>query len=268
MKIVWKSIAAAASLMLASCGGGGGNAAVSKNFTYGAPLAPTTAEQTAATSAQGAVSSTAGFGSGPTSASASVIAGMADDLASSALGASAIGSAPLAQVPQLRNAMRTAVAADCTVVTANTVTFNNCQQSDSGYTFTLNGTVTATGTPGNGNVTWDIHGGFSGTNQGITVNLNLHQSGTLTVTPTTVVGNSLSEISGSASGNGQSISFGLDTAAVVNLTYNATCVTSGTIEVKRVWSQRPNGATGPQFADVAVKLSWTGCNTVQVEHSM
>src|SRR5262249_50763336 len=140
--------------------------------------------------------------------------------------------------------------------------------TDSGYTFTLNGTVTASGMPGNGNVTWDIHGGFSGTNQGVTINLNLHQSGTLTVTPTTLVGNSLSEISGNVSGSGQSVSFGLDTAAVVNLTYNATCVTAGSIELKRVWSQRPNGASGPEFADVAVKLSWTGCNTVQVQHSM
>src|SRR5207253_2866619 len=101
MKIVWKSVAAVASLMLASCGGGGGNAAISKNFTYGAPQAPTTAEQTAATSAQGTVSTTAGFGGTPSSASASVIIGMADDLASSALGSSAIGSAPLAQAPQL-----------------------------------------------------------------------------------------------------------------------------------------------------------------------
>ena len=87
------------------------------------------------------------------------------------------------------------------------------------------------------------------------------------MTSTTVVGQGLSEISGSVSGQGQSVSFGLDTAAMVNLTYSPTCVTSGTLEVKRVWSQRPQGATGPDFADVAVKLTWTGCNTIQVQHS-
>src|SRR5262249_15888683 len=103
MKIARKSLAAFASLMLASCGGGDENVALSKNFTYGAPQAPPTAEQTAAPSAQTAASSTAGFGAGPSSDSASLIIGMADDLAASALGASAIGSAPIAQNPQLRN---------------------------------------------------------------------------------------------------------------------------------------------------------------------
>ena len=43
--------------------------------------------------------------------------------------------------------------------------------------------------------------------------------------------------------------------------------TAGNLEVKRVWTQRPAGATGKEFADVAVKLNWTGCNAFTVAHS-
>jgi hypothetical protein len=263
MKIVWKTAAAVAFLALVSCGGGG-NAALSKNFNYGAPQAPSTAEQSAATSAQGTVSTSSSFGSSPSGTAASSIVGMADQLATSAFGGAALGAAGLTQEdPHLRRALRTAVTDACTTVTATSVTFTNCQDTQSGYSFTLNGTVSAS----NGTITWDIHGSFAGTNQGYAIALGLHQSGTLAVTSTTVKGKSLSEISGNVSGNGQSVSFGVDTAAMIDLTYDPTCITSGTIEVKRVWSEKPNGASGPDFADVAVKLSWTGCNTVQAQHS-
>jgi hypothetical protein len=262
MKIVSRT-AAVASLLLASCGGGG-NAALSKNFNYGAPQAPTIAEQSAATSAQGTVSSTSSFGSSPDATKATSIVGLADDLAASAFGSTALGAAGLTpDDPHLRRALSTAVTAACTTVTTTSVVFANCQESESGYTFTLNGSVTVTNS---NTITWDISGSFKGTNQGFSINLGLHQSGTLTVTSTTVSGKSLSEISGNVSGNGQSVDFGVDTAAMIDLTYNQTCITSGTIEVKRVWSEKP--ANSPEFADVAVKLSWTGCNTVQVQHAM
>jgi hypothetical protein len=266
MKIVWKTASAVVALALISCGGGG-NAALSKNFNYGSPAAPTASEQSAATSAQSTVSSTSTFGTSPDSTKATAITSLADDLAASALGGTAIGMVPnmtpVAADPRFQHAVSRSVTAACTVVTANSVTFNNCQDSESGYTFTLNGTISAT----TDTVTWEINGTFAGTNQGISLSLALHQKGTLTVTSTTVKGNATSELSGSVSGNGQSVSFGLDTAAVLDLTYNANCVTSGSIEVKRVWSDKPSGASGPDFADVAVKLTWTGCNTVQVQHS-
>jgi len=263
MKTARKITAAALSLALASCGGGG-NAALSKNFNYGAAQAPTSSEQLAASSAQGAVSSSASFGSAPDSSTASAIVGLADELASSALGGSALAAAGVPDRPQLRGALRTAVTADCTVVTATSVTFNNCSDSDAGYTFTLSGTVSVT----NGKIAWDIHGNYTDSSQGINITLGLHQSGELTVTSSTVLGHSASELSGNVSLGPQSTDFALDTAAMVNLTYNPDCITAGTVEVKRVWSDRPDGATGPDFADVAVKLTWTGCNTVQVQHSI
>ncbi len=264
MKIALKAAVVFASLAIVSCGGGGGNAAISKTFNYGTAQAPSTSEQTAAVSAKSSVTASSSFGSSPDGTKATTIASLADDLAASALGSVAVATG-VPQNPQLRQAMRTAATAPaCTTATATTVTFNNCTDTQSGFSFTLNGSVSAS----NNSITWNITGGFAGVNQGVSFNVNIHQSGTLTVTPTTVTGSALSEIGGSASGNGQSISFGVSTAALVDLTYNATCVTSGSIEVKRVWSPRPNGATVAQLPDVAIKLTWTGCDAVQVQHSI
>ena len=264
MKLVQKAAVAFVSVLLVSCGGGGGNAALSKTFTYGAAQAPTSSEQIAASSAKSSVTASSSFGSSPDATKATTIVSLADDLAASALGdvAVAIG---MPQNPQLSRAIRTAATIpECTTTTATSVTFNNCTDTESGFSFTLNGSISSA----NNTLTWNITGGFAGSDQGVTFNVNIHQSGSLTVTATTVSGNGLSEIAGSASGNGQSVNFGVSTAALIDLTYNATCVTAGTIEVKRVWSPRPNGATAAQLPDVAVKLTWTGCDAVQVQHSI
>ena len=264
MKIVQKAAVALASVVLVSCGGGGGNAALSKTFSYGAAQAPTTAEQTAATSAKSSVTASSSFGATPDGTKATTIVSLADDLAASALGSVAV-AAGVPQSAQLSHALRSAATVPaCTTTTATSVTFTNCTDTESGFSFTLNGTISST----NNVLTWDITGGFAGSDQGVTFNVNIHQSGSLTVTATTLSGNGLSEISGSASGSGQTINFGVSTAALINLTYTPTCVTSGTIEVKRVWSPRPNGATAAQLPDVAVKLTWTGCDTISVQHSI
>ena len=265
MKIVLKAAAAIASLALVSCGGSsGGNAAIGRTFNYGAPQPPTTAEQSAATSAQGSMNAASSFGAGPNASGGTTIIGIADDLAASALGGADVPAA-VAQPGQLRNAIRAAATIpECTTATQTSVSFNQCTDTESGFSFTLSGTVSVS----NGTVTWDVTGVFSGSNQGVSFNVSLHQSGTLTVTPSTIKGSALSEIGGSVSGNGQSVSFGVSTAALVDLTYNATCITGGTIEVKRVWSPRPSGVTQAESPDVGVKLEWTGCATIQAYHSM
>ncbi len=84
-------------------------------------------------------------------------------------------------------------------------------------------------------------------------------------------GNATSDFGGSVSASGQTVSFGFATAVVIDVTLQTTptvCVTSGTIEVKRVWTAKPNGASGAGFADAGVKLTWSGCNAVTVAHSM
>jgi hypothetical protein len=275
MKNVCKVAATLASLALAACGGGGGNAALSKTFTYGAPQAPSTAEQTAASSAQTTVTSSGNFGTAPDATTAASIVSLADDLASSAMGGT-VAAAGITPDPRLTHALRSAAALDtCTTVTSTptsaSVTFNNCADSSTGYTFMLNGSITANNDGVTTTVKWDVQGSFSGTQNGVTLNLNLSESGTLTVTSSTVKGDALASLSGNVSAGGQNASFRVDECAAADVSYIPSCMSSGSIEVKRVWAERPNGSTSTDLPDVGVKLVWTGsagsCGQVNVQHS-
>lgn len=265
MKNSMKLLAAASLGLLAACGGSGSNAALSRSFTYGAATAPTTQESSAASSAQGNLALTTGFSSAPDASKGFAIIGFADALATAALGDAAVpGRGPSAD--QINHAVRTATDfSTCAAVTASSVTFNNCQIIESNFTITLNGSVSVSANT----VSWAITGGFSGTENGATINVVNHQSGSLALGAGTIAGNATSDFNGSFSGQGQNINFGLATAVLLNLTYQSSpnyCVTGGTAEVKRVWTNKPSGASGAQFIDGAVKFTWTGCNAVQVSH--
>ena len=252
-------------VLLASCGNDG-NAALSKTFNYGQPQAPTTAETSAASSAQSSVTATASFSGSPTADNGAAIAGAALSIAGAALGDAAVGVADPQATKGLLIRAATAGFDTCATVSAGKVTFNNCTDTEQGFSVTLNGSITATA----GHVTWAISAGFSGTQNNVSFNISMNHTGDITVTDTTLKGNAASEFSGSVSGNGQSASFGFAVAVLFDLTYQTApqaCVTSGSVEVRRVWTAKPQGATGPEFADLGVKLTWTGCNTFQVAHS-
>jgi hypothetical protein len=269
MKIDLRNVAAAASIaLLAACGGSSGNAALAKTFTYGAAQAPSSAESQAATTAQTNLSATAGFNSAPDATKGQAFFAFATDLADGALGATAYGIAPPQGGANFSRSLRSAQfsTATCSTVTATSVTFNSCTYTQGTFTITVNGSITASA----GSVTWGVDVTLSGTSNGVTVNFLAHNTGTISVTATKITGNSLAEFSGSASGNGQSVSFGLATAAVIDLTYQSSpsfCITAGSVEVKRVWTQKPQGASGSTYADAAVKIVWTGCNVLTVAHS-
>ena len=259
-------IAAAALLAsLAACGKSG-NAALEKQFNYGAPVAPTAAETSAANGAQTNLNNAKALSTQADATKGFALIEFADSLAGSALGDTGIGG--LRATESITQPLRDAAAGldTCATVTATSVTFNNCTVSESGFNVSISGNVTVN----NKTVTWDIHGTFSGSDNGITFNINHSQSGSFSVTDTKITGQSISDFGGNISGQGQSIDFGLATAALVDLTYQTSpnfCVTSGNVEVKRVWSKRPNGASGAQFADAGVKINWTGCGAITVAHS-
>jgi hypothetical protein len=255
-------VAACALAAAVACGGGdGGSAALSRTFNYGAQQAPTAGEQAAANSAQSSVSDTASFAASPSATKASSVVSMAASLVGLLGG---VGVPAGIQDPNLRHALRSAASlADCTTVTPTTVTFKNCTETESGITFTLNGTVAASA----GSVDWNVIGVFAGTEDGVAFNIRLGERGSFKVTSTTVVGHAAFDLSGTVSEQGQTFSFGLSNAAIVNLTYTPTCVTSGTLEVKQVWTQRPSGVNASQLRDIGVKLTWTRCGAVQVAHS-
>ncbi|TMA30874.1 MAG: hypothetical protein E6J88_05005, partial [Deltaproteobacteria bacterium] len=138
-----KLLLAAPLALLAACGSSG-NAALSKTFNYDAAQAPTTAEQSAGSSAQTSVSSTASFSGTPTAENGAALAGVALDLAGAALGDAAFG---MASPGAIKGALTRAADAGfdtCATVAANKVTFNNCVQTESGFSVSLNGSITAT----------------------------------------------------------------------------------------------------------------------------
>ena len=266
MNSMMPKLLSALSLTIAGCGGSGGNAALSKSFSYGPAAAPSASEQSAANSAQSSLTDTASFSSSPDAARGAAVVVFADALAAVALG-SASGPLPHPQSGEIQRAIR--AAADfsaCATLSGGTVTFKNCSQSEGGYTVTLDGTISSSG----GAVSWNMTGGFSGTQNNTTAKIDLHQAGAMTVTASTLNGHATSDFGGNVSGQGQNVSFGFASAVLVDLTWQSapsSCVTGGSVEVRRVWTQKPSGASGPAFNDAAVKLTWTGCNAVQIAHS-
>jgi hypothetical protein len=251
--------------LLAACGGSsGGNAALNKTFSYASPVPPTALEQSAVSTAQSALSSAATLSTAADQGKALAVASFAETVGNIALpsGLASSQAASHAASSALRAA---AVSSACTTQTASSITFTNCTDTQDSLGFTINGKISWTAAP----VTWDITGAFKGTQGTTAFDVTLHQVGTLATAASKVTGSTTSDFNGSISAPGQAVSFGLATAAVIDVTYQATptyCVTAGTLEVKRVWTQKPQGASGTAFTDAAVKVGWTGCNAFQVAH--
>jgi hypothetical protein len=240
-------------LVIYACGGSDSNAAVGKKFTYGAP-SPAASSQTSAVSSQLQIAASNGE---LTSTNALALVDMSntiDDL----LGSSGVGvQAPR---PSLRKAMTAnasspyAIDATCYTATANTITFSNCTETEDSFTFTINGSLTAAA----GTVSWNFNFVFSVSSGNTTVNGSFNYSGDITVTANSIKGSMLADISASG--------IGLSEALVIDLGYtsNPFCVNSGSVEAKRVWTNRPNGVSPQEFPDGAVKITWTGCDQATV----
>ena len=153
-------IPAAASLLLLAACGSDGNAALSKQFNYGSPQSPTSSEQTAISSAESTVSDTAAFNSSADATKGATIVTLADDLASAALGASGFGIDPPSRAVTSRALRSASLDSTCATVVPNKVTFTNCTDTSSGFSFTLNGTTGVTGSTGGGSWTTNSNTNF------------------------------------------------------------------------------------------------------------
>jgi len=257
-----RAIEASCIALAVSCGGGG-NAALSRSFDYATPAPPTAAEEFAVSSAEGGLSQASTFAGSPSTSKGVTVADLADDLAAIAFGIVPIRTAV---APPGRSALHSAFSETCVTLTATSVSFANCVDVDDGLTSTLNGNVSTTP----GQIGWNISNRIAGReSDGVSIDVASHPSGSLAVTPTTIKGTSISDLGGSVTGPGQS-GFAVATALLIDVQYETTpafCVTFGTIEVKRVWTKRPDGASGGVFADAGMKLSWIGCGAVQIAHS-
>jgi hypothetical protein len=283
-------------VVAAACGGNsGGNAAASKQFTYGQPIAATSAQ---ASALQGSLSSMTSLQGAP---DASTAAGFTEfsDVSSALIGADTFGltSAPvLAQHKALTSARKAAFISptnygtnfdnpDCVAVTSTSVKLSGCTvtvtETQSGETATAKVTANGTVTLSNAKqtLTWDLTlalnvtvTGTSGSGSG---GGRFHAAGDLTVSaPTataegTVKGRMTTEVSLSASASGQSASMRVDESLDIDITYQtnpSTCVTGGTVEAKRVFAEWsiPNVS---RPTDKGAKVTWQSCGNGSIAFS-
>lgn len=270
--------------LAAACGGGGseGNAAVGRTFSYGPVTAASTSQQAALQQAtQGALALR-------TVADPSSAQALSDgsDMTTALLGTSSgIGLFVAPTTPQRaalvaagdvgRRALSTMPAGEsfdnpgCVTTTATSFTLRGCSLvvSDSGTQMT----ITADGTASllAGTLTWDFRVGLTMSGSGYSGNASARRHGSLTATASTLAGEILTEVSGSVSGGGRSESLGVSESVQLDLTYSTSpdCITGGTIEAKRVWTQRPSGTSSAELPDGAARAAWSGCGIVTVSLS-
>jgi hypothetical protein len=281
-RLEWAGLVAACALV-AGCGGGGssGNAAAGRKFTYGAPAAATLAQTQAL---DGQLALAAAQQAQPDADGAAALADISG-VSATLLGGSGLGS--LLPLPEgsahLSARLATAQAAalavaptafdnpGCLVATATSVTMSHCSLTvvdvDSTMTTVLDGFFKV---PAPGSLAWDLTVRITLTSADLSMTGSAHQAGTLAATATSVVGALRNETGVSVQVQGQSASAGLDESLDVDVTVDPTppaCITGGTLEVKRVWTQRPQGASSADLPDGAAKVTWTGCGIGTIEVS-
>jgi len=269
-------VAATCALVLAAACGGSGkreNAAASAAFSYG-PAAAATAAQAA--SMESSVSGAAAMGSVPGASGGLALAQFSTE---ELLGPVGLPLGTAAAGGRALPARAAAATVDgsfdnpaCLVETPTSVQLTNC--SITLTSTNLREVITASGSmsvdPTTRTLAWDLSIGIALEVSGaepLSVSASNHVAGQLTVTATTVRGSMQSELSGSVSAQGQRVVMGVDESVDLDLTYAdaAACasrVTGGTVEARRVWTARPQGANLP---DAAAKVTWTGCGAATIQ---
>jgi hypothetical protein len=267
------AVAVASCLALAGCGGdSGGNAAAGKTFTYVGSQS-TDPTQSGALDVQ--LSGALALKSSPDATSAQDLASVSD-ITTALLPNSGLPVATASPTQQRLLAIGARAASRqlasggfdnsaCVVTTTTSVKMTGCTVTVTDTTTGTTSKVQVDGSlsfdPAKGTLAWDMTVSDATSFTGGSVSIHEHESGTLTVTDTTIQGQLLAEASASVSSPGASVSMGVSEAVTLDVTYQGSpaCVTGGTLEAKRVWTERPAGMTGPQFADAAAKVTWTAC---------
>ncbi|BDG02676.1 hypothetical protein [Anaeromyxobacter oryzae] len=174
----------------------------------------------------------------------------------------------------LNGAVPAAFDASCITVIPGKITYNHCSEtstvtSTDGTTETItasiDGSVTRTVAVGTASASWDISvRATMTTSDPMRIDVTNHYTGGLQLTATTLAGNSRSDVTLDASAQGMNVSAAYSTLADYDLDFatGPFCVTGGTLELRRVWSKRPTGATATDLPNQAVLFTWNGCGNV------
>ncbi|BDG09264.1 hypothetical protein [Anaeromyxobacter paludicola] len=150
---------------------------------------------------------------------------------------------------------------NCTVTITNASTNTN-------LTGTVNGSFVLTAATDT--LTWTLTVNVKGNDENLTgIDITYSRAGNLTVTASTVKGDFGQGLYGGLTHNGTAYTFSVGESVIIDLTYANGCVTSGTLEAKRVWATRPVGADASKLdlTDKAVKITWTGCGQANIQYS-
>jgi hypothetical protein len=264
---------------LFACGGTSSNSATTPpaptTYTFGAgqPVQSGTEQANAASNAgsstQGVVSASSSGASTNNAAALTDVPNLPTDIAAE-LGEALIAMPNPVAAAIAGNASnaRRALQTGCYTVSNNTITYNNCSLSDSGFTFGIDGSLTATPS----NVTWNINATYGLVSGTESVNFKGAETGNLNFTTTanggTISGLATTGFAGNESANNQTINFAY-TAQVTfkSLTWSNSCdgfFTGGAMDVTvtvAVNGSQPN-ETG--FENLGLEFTWQGCDNVLV----
>lgn len=275
-------LAAAACAALAACGGDDGVDPAAVHFTYGAPVAATvgSSEQYAAEDGSLLLSDGATLRAAGDATAAEIASGslpmIPDDMASYVFDGGMVGMAPGGvDVKRVAGALagnsfdRAALGdgfddPGCVTASPGEVRYTSCvlTMPEQGMAMAVNGTFGRAGDV----VSWDVTMTVTMTDVDFTMTSGNHLHGSITFGASTIVGQARSDQSVNAHVQGQSVRAGATTIADLDLEYVAGpfCVTGGTLELRRVWTRRPTGATSADLPDQGVKFTWQGCGQVLV----
>ena len=237
-----------------------------KTFSYGNPQAPTTAQQNTANTAQNHLDNAVKAGANGQVANAASLPSMTDSLAGSLPNLIALPGDPAATAADLSESVlghrSGALNQGCYNFSSSSITYNNCTISGSGFTETLNGSLTSSG----GNVTWNLTVSYSYSAQSVTSNGTYTWTGQLAVTSNTIIGLGRSSFTGHVASGSTTYDYQYTAGFDSNLTYQVSpsfCLTSGTLEIRRTLNGTSNAGAVPVH-DAGEKYTWNGCGAVTV----
>lgn len=272
--------------LVAGCGGGG------PSVTYGAAMAPTAAEITAAGDATAGLGASRAFA--PASEPTAGGPGLADQLAAT-LGAE---GAPTAALPaQVRQLTGRTVAVDTPAGTAVTTLPEACV-TITGAAGAAVGSVVWSGcvvevppmapitamtvrvdgrldwSAATGTTSWSIREVVATAMAGdaggsIEVDATIALAGSFTVGAGTIKGRSTTDVTAVTRISGYAITQAFRTSLDADLTFTpdpAFCVTGGTLTLEQAWTKRPFGADPAAYQDHGWRFEWDGCGSFTVAH--
>ncbi len=275
-----KNALAALLVVLAACGGGSDKPdPASRTFSYGAAAAPTLDESYAAQAGEASTSDGAALQAATSTdpaADGSSIISLPDVMAGEAWSAGAFalqGSTATGRTLASLGGPAAVMAygfddPTCmTIVPTSSITYGGCTVTLDTAVIRVDGKITVSGAT----LGWDLTTRMTDANLSYSMNVGVHATGALTFGATTVAGRARSDTQATVSGGGSTVRVAYTTLADVDLDFvrEPFCVTGGTLELRRVWTERSAGIpTDGDYADQGLLFTWQGCGTVLVARSL